>query len=194
MRRWRLIGTTAASLLAALGVLVAEIASGGPAVSAQTDALATASLMKQDGIVVGVAVFTQQGGSVRIAAEVNGLPPGFHGFHVHAVGICDAATQFMSAGGHVNPGGVTHSDHAGDLPSLYVNADGTGSMSFTTDRFSVASLFDGDGSALMIHADKDNFGHIPARYGVAPDETTLNTGDAGARIACGMIDTATPRS
>jgi Cu-Zn family superoxide dismutase len=86
---------------------------------------------------------------------------------------------------------VTHGDHAGDLPPLLVTADGRAYASFATDRFSLDSLRDVDGSAVMVHADRDNLAHIPTRYtvgGVAgPDLTTRNTGDAGARVACGVI-------
>jgi len=136
---------------------------------------------------VGTARFTQQGGAVLLQAAVRGLPPGFHGFHIHTVGVCDPATAFESAGGHLNAGGQQHDDHAGDLPSLYVNADGTGMLSILTDRFTVAALIAGDGSALIVHADADNFAHIPPRYAPAPDAMTLATGDSGGRIACGVI-------
>jgi Cu-Zn family superoxide dismutase len=187
MRAWRswlviTLSAAGAVLLAAAGLPV-----GQRSVSAHAQGLALANLVNQSGAPVGVVVFTQQGPYVRVQAEVNGIPAGFHGFHVHTVGACDASTQFMSAGGHFNPGSVSHSDHAGDMPSLYANMDGTASMTFTTDRYTVADLFDADGSAVIVHADKDNFANIPARYGVTPDEMTLATGDSGARIACGVL-------
>jgi superoxide dismutase, Cu-Zn family len=148
---------------------------------------ATAVLVNVAGETVGSAVFTQQDGRVLVQIDARGLPPGFHGFHVHAVGTCDASAGFTSAGGHMNPHGMGHADHAGDQPSLLVNVDGTGTLSFTTDRYSVEDLFDDDGSALIIHANLDNFGNIPARYAAAPDEMTLATGDAGGRLACGAV-------
>jgi len=92
----------------------------------------------------------------------------------------------MSAGGHLNPSGAGHGDHAGDLPSLLVNADGRGLLAAVTDRFSLDDLRDADGSALMVHSGRDNFANIPARYG-GPDAETLETGDSGARLACGVV-------
>jgi Cu-Zn family superoxide dismutase len=123
--------------------------------------------------------------AVHLVARAEGLPPGFHGFHIHTTGRCDAPT-FTSAGGHFNPGGATHGGHAGDLPSLLVNADGTATLETATDRFSIGDLRDADGSAVMIHSGPDNFANIPARYG-GPDQETLNTGDSGSRIACGVV-------
>ena len=95
-------------------------------------------------------------------ADAWGLAPGFHGFHVHAVGQC--VPPFTSAGGHLDPVGATHGDHAGDLPSLLLHDDGTGELRFTTDRFSLADLSDLDGSALIVHANRDNYANIPDRY------------------------------
>ena len=155
---------------------------------AQPSGAATATLQTVDGRVVGMVTFTQLGGHVLVDVTVNGLPPGFHGFHVHAVGVCDPATNFTSAAGHLNPGGRAHADHAGDQPSLYVLADGSGALNFWTDRYAVSDLFDADGSALIVHALPDNFANIPARYAPnGPDQMTLDTGDAGGRLACGEI-------
>jgi len=187
MRVWQAPTGIALSSVGALLLLFAGGPLGQRSASAQTQGFAIANLVNQSGGPVGVVVFTQQGPYVRVEANVNGVPQGFHGFHVHSVGVCDGSTQFMSAGGHFNPGGVSHSDHAGDMPSLYANMDGTASTTFTTDRYALADLFDADGSAVIVHADKDNFANIPARYGVTPDETTLATGDSGARTACGVV-------
>ena len=79
------------------------------------------------------------------------------------------------------------------MPSLLVTADGRAYSSFVTDRFTLADLRDTDGSAVMVHAGRDNFANIPSdRYtsatGAVPDTMTLATGDAGARAACGVID------
>jgi Cu-Zn family superoxide dismutase len=74
------------------------------------------------------------------------------------------------------------------MPTLLVNADGTGDASFLTDRYTLNDLFDADGSAVIIHANPDNFANIPTdRYDPDPDTTTLGTGDAGPRLACGAI-------
>jgi Cu-Zn family superoxide dismutase len=74
------------------------------------------------------------------------------------------------------------------MTSLYIQADGTGTLRFETDRFTVADLFDADGAAVMIHALPDNFANIPTRYVPEPDAMTLNTGDAGGRVACGQVE------
>ncbi len=178
---------TALTLAGVLSVGVAQRASmdGGQAQPRS----AVAALHNAAGERVGTATFTQVRDLVRVQAEVWGLPPGFHGFHVHAVGSCDPTTAapFTSAGGHLNPGGHDHAEHAGDMPVLYVLADGSGSLSFMTDRYSVADLFDADGSALIVHALPDNYANIPTRYAAAPDAMTLATGDAGGRLACGII-------
>jgi Cu-Zn family superoxide dismutase len=124
-------------------------------------------------------------GGVVVFARVRDMPPGFHGFHVHTTGRCDPPT-FASAGGHLNPSGADHGDHAGDLPSLLVNEDGRGMLATATDRFSLSDLRDGDGSAMMVHSGRDNFANIPSRYG-GPDQETRATGDAGSRLACGVV-------
>lgn len=150
---------------------------------------AVASLMDAEGNPVGEVVLTsRQDGKVAISVMVVNLPPGFHGFHVHSVGDCDPASDppFSSAGGHLNPDGSEHPNHAGDLPSLLVNEDGTGELIAVTDRFTLTELFDGDGTAFMVHETADNFANIPERYG-APDTDTLEGGDSGSRIACGAV-------
>jgi superoxide dismutase, Cu-Zn family len=141
---------------------------------------------------IGFVKLTEQGGKVIVRGEVSGLTPGFHGFHVHTVGQC--VPPFTTAGGHYNPGGVGHGSHAGDMPSLLVLDDGTAEAQFATDRYTIDELFDADGSAIIVHAGADNFANIPTRYqstteGVfGPDSVTLATGDAGARVACGVVD------
>lgn len=145
---------------------------------------ASASIYDATGAAVGwVKLNGESGGGVRVRVEVNGLPPGFHGFHIHSVALCEA--PFTTAGGHWNPAGQTHPSHAGDQPVLMVNADGTGSLSFVSDRYGLTDLFDADGNAFIVHANPDNYANV-LRYGT-PDATTLATGDAGGRIACGVI-------
>jgi superoxide dismutase, Cu-Zn family len=80
-----------------------------------------------------VTIQATRGGALVITGRLSGLTPGFHGFHIHAVGVCDpaatdatgAVVPFASAGGHLNPAGVGHGHHAGDLPLLFVTDDGT---------------------------------------------------------------------
>jgi Cu-Zn family superoxide dismutase len=151
---------------------------------------------------VGKVRLTEQGdGNVAVNVSVRGLKSGFHGFHVHAVGKCtieDPPTPpFNSAGGHFSSGKQDHGDHAGDFPVLLVRSDGTANVKFSTDRFTLAALFDGDGSAIIIHEGKDNYANIPVRYtaaGVAgPDLATLGTGDSGLRAACGVVEKVVKR-
>lgn len=155
---------------------------------------ATATLKDAAGTIVGVAHFSQSKDGVEVKVTAFKLTSGFHGFHVHAVGKCmvDNTVQppavFTSAGPHFEIGLDTdHRDHNGDLPVLLANKKGYAEAEFKTDRFKVADLFDTDGSALIVHANPDNFANIPTRYAAAPDATTLSTGDAGSRVACGVI-------
>jgi Cu-Zn family superoxide dismutase len=148
--------------------------------------VASARLRDASGRSVGLVWMRERrGGAVEVTARAFNLMPGFHGFHVHTIGRCDPPT-FTTAGGHFNPAGAPHASHAGDLPSLLVNGDGTATLVTTTDRFSIADLRDADGSAVMVHSGPDNFANIPPRYG-APDQETLNTGDSGSRVACGVV-------
>ena len=184
--RWWFGGLGA--MLATVPLVGLAVSAGWQPTHAQMGDRLTATIYSAAGTPTGMARFSPQGAMMLVEIEARGLPPGFHGFHVHAVGSCDPATGFMSSGGHHNPAGTNHAEHAGDLPSLYVNADGTARLSFATDRLTIAELLDADGSAVIIHADPDNFANIPSRYDVVPDATTLATGDAGPRIACGTIE------
>lgn len=141
---------------------------------------------------------------VRADVAFPGLAPGFHGFHVHANDnpnngegcLADSQqapnTWFVSADGHLKETGETHGHHAGDLPSLLVHPDGTAHMRFTAARIDVAKL---DGKALILHAGPDNFGNVPlgtsaTQYTANSAEAitlTQNTGNAGTRAACGVV-------
>jgi Cu/Zn superoxide dismutase len=154
---------------------------------------ARAELHDQAGANVGTVTFAQVGARVRASVVVTGLTPAseFHGFHIHTNGAC-TGDFVTSAGGHWNPGGVSHGDHQGDLPSVYADARGTARASTYLDSFTVAQLLgDPGGVAVVVHAGRDNYANIPTRYstvdGPGPDATTKNTGDAGARYACGVV-------
>ena len=180
---WKLAAIAAiASVALATGISVALATRGD---DDRFGRRAFAVLKDASGQKVGVVAFKESRGTVDVSATVWEVAPGFHGLHVHTVGEC--VPPFTSAGGHYNPTGASHGDHAGDMPSLLVNADGTAELEFETDRFSVSELFDADGSAVIVHAGRDNFANIPARYG-GPDSETLDTGDAGSRAACGVVD------
>jgi Cu-Zn family superoxide dismutase len=149
--------------------------------------VASATLRDASGAKVGRVWLHEKRRSDKVAVVVTarGLQPGFHGFHIHTTGRCEPP-GFTTAGGHLNLTGAPHGSHTGDLPSLLVNADGTGMLATVTDRFSLADLRDADGSAVMVHSGPDNFANIPPRYGT-PDQETLNTGDSGTRVACGVV-------
>lgn len=169
----------------ALGAGVAVVAAQKPS----TDVTVVKAMLKDaTGQDVGVVEFRKSPRSaVKVLVTGRNLPPGFHGMHVHAIGACEAPA-FTSAGGHLKNAGTSHSDHTGDLTSVYVKRDGTASVRFETDRFGLDTLRDMDGSAVVVHALPDNFGNIPTRYAPAgPDQATNDTGDSGARIACGPI-------
>jgi Cu-Zn family superoxide dismutase len=178
------------ALIAVAGVLTAPLYGSDETSSSRNHV--KIDLRNAAGADIGFVKLSKQGRKVIVRGEVSGLTPGFHGFHVHGVGQCVA--PFTSAGGHYNPGGAGHGAHAGDMPSLLVLADGTAQAQFASDRFAIDELFDADGSAIIVHAAPDNFANIPTRYqstteGVfGPDSATLATGDAGARVACGVVD------
>jgi Cu-Zn family superoxide dismutase len=152
-------------------------------------------LRNASGAQVGIARLTAASptAAVDVRVSVRRQQPGFHGFHIHSVGLCEGPS-FMSAAGHLQTDpGRSHGEHIGDMPSLLVKGNGTASLRFTTDRFDIGDLQDADGSAVMIHAGPDNFGNIPARY--APggiDQQTKDTGDSGVRVVCGAIAAGRP--
>jgi Cu-Zn family superoxide dismutase len=168
---WGIIGLAAALLTAGVAPVQAQ---------AQT---AKAALKTADGKDAGSVTLTQTPRGVLLALSVKGLPPGEHAFHVHAVGKCEP--PFDSAGGHFNPDskkhGVMSADgaHAGDMPNLHIPAGGelmveVLNTSITLEKGKPNSVFDTDGSAIVIHAGKDDYSTDP-------------TGDAGGRIACGVV-------
>ena len=149
----------------------------------QMNAQAVADLKDKDGRSVGMATFRDATGGVLVSVEVKGLTPGLHAVHVHAVGKCEGP-GFTSAGGHFNPAQKKHGlknpegPHAGDMPNMYVAKDGTGRFEVLNDNISLKpgdrSVFDADGSALVIHVGVDDY-------------ITDPTGNAGDRAACGVI-------
>jgi superoxide dismutase, Cu-Zn family len=193
-RFWRTFAISA-SLLAGLALV--------PAASAVADDSrrdARAVVRDVNGTFLGVVNLSPSGGKLTVSGRLGGLTQGFHGFHVHTTGRCDPnavdpasgnVVPFFTAGGHLNPGGAVHGRHVGDLPVLYVSADGTARSSVDTDALTLAAIFDADGAAVIIHALPDNLANIPTRYSAAgvagPDAATLATGDSGGRVACGVI-------
>jgi Cu-Zn family superoxide dismutase len=159
----------------------------------------SADLTGPDGESVGSVTFAfEDGGPTQVDVVITDLTPGVHGFHLHTTGACEPDSadptdpsktgDFLSAGGHLAQEGQSHGDHSGDLPPLLVAEDGTASMTVTTDRVGRDDVLDEDGTAVMVHADPDNFANIPDRYAPqGPDEATRKTGDAGGRVACAAL-------
>jgi len=141
--------------------------------------VAVAQLRTAAGADAGRATAREVEGGLRFTADVQGLPPGPHGLHVHAVGRCDAP-DFQTAGGHWNPTAAKHGannpqgPHQGDLPNLTVGADGRGTAALTVPGATLAGLLDADGGSMMVHAAADDLQTDPA-------------GNSGARIACGVF-------
>ncbi|WP_246872680.1 superoxide dismutase family protein [Rhodococcus sp. DMU1] len=163
----------------------------------------TAGFADPEGDPAGTVTFVERAGFLEIQARVSGLEPGFHGFHVHENGTCEADStapdgdqsgDFLSAGGHLQLGDRTGFPASGDLTSLYVRDDGRGLLVTSTDAFTLADLNNnGRGRAVVVHAGPDNFGNIPTRYtlpdgAAVPDRQTLTTGDAGPRVACAVVE------
>ncbi|AUS77384.1 superoxide dismutase [Actinoalloteichus sp. AHMU CJ021] len=160
---------------------------------------ASAVLVDASGNDVGTVRLREVTGGVEVVATVSDLEPGFHGFHVHQTGRCEPDSQspsdpekvgdFLTAGGHLGSGDDQHHPgHGGDLTSLFATEDGVAELTTVTDRFTIADLVDEDGAAFIVHAGPDNFGNIPERYAPdGPDSDTLSTGDAGDRVACGVV-------
>ena len=187
-RRSRALSIVGVAALALLAV-VPSSASARPDRSGHWGVRAI--LRDADGAFVGTVRLAPRHGSVVVTGRFKDLTPGFHGFHFHAVGRCEP--PFTSAGGHHNPSGVGHGQHDGDLPPLLVQQDGTAVTVTESDRFDVAELLDADGTAIVVHAGADNLGNIPDRYvstetgQAGPDSDTAATGDAGDRVACGVL-------
>lgn len=144
---------------------------------------ARADIKNAQGKNVGTASLRETQDGMLITINVNGLPEGLHAVHIHSVGKCEGPA-FTSAGGHFNPLGKKHGllspegPHAGDLTDLYVNKDGAGRYEVLMESVTLGSgetsIFDSDGSAIVIHATAD-------------DNMTDPAGNSGDRIACGVI-------
>ena len=165
----------------------------------------TADIKSPDGTTVATADFAFSGNYATVTVKTTApgqLAPGFHGLHIHSAGKCEAnsvapsggaAGDFNSAGAHFQVAGHTSHPASGDLTSLQVRADGSALLQTTTDAFTAADLLAGAKTAIIIHEKADNFANIPPeRYQQTngtppPDETTMATGDAGKRVACGVI-------
>ena len=147
------------------------------------DPVATATMVDQDQNQIGTVEIFEAADGLVLRADLSGLEPGWHGFHIHQTGACEG--DFTSAGGHYAPNDAGHGfytdagGHAGDLPNIHVGDDGAAMADYHTARVTLngdmAPLMDEDGSAIMVHADADTY------------ESEAGAGD---RVACGVVETA----
>jgi Cu-Zn family superoxide dismutase len=181
MHRQLLTVPIAACLLASVSAQTPASRPSGASTGAPT---AHASLRSATGQAVGSVLLRDTPNGILLKVDLTAAEPGAHGFHIHETGRCEAPA-FQSAGGHYAGGGSEHGlidtprPHAGDLPNVHVPQDGRLSFEVlapgVTLREGARSLFDSDGSALVLHRNPDDYASEPA-------------GNAGDRIACGVIE------
>ena len=168
---------TAVMMMAAAGLAGCSTISDVPDVR-----VGQATLSFANGLPAGTAQLYRDGVGLRVAVAATGMIPGAHGYHLHTTGTCQGP-DFTSAGGHLNPGGRKHGSlaaggaHLGDLPNLIIAANGSGASTEAIPGnrdAALADIFDGDGTAVIIHADPDDYRTDP-------------TGNAGSRVACGVL-------
>ena len=166
-------------LLCSAAAIVTAAASANAADSAR------AAFVDAKGRSVGTATLMQTPNGVLLDVDVSGLPPGEHAFHIHETGRCDAADGFKSAGNHFAARAHQHGfkvkggPHAGDMMNQFVGEDGRLRAHVVNTRVTLSdgegSVFDEDGSALVVHAKADDYQSQPS-------------GNAGDRIACAVIE------
>jgi superoxide dismutase, Cu-Zn family len=147
-----------------------------------TARVGSTTLRFANGRPAGTVQLLASGEGVSVNAALAGFAPGTHAIHLHTTGSC-TAPDFTSAGGHLNPGGHQHGTdnpagaHLGDLPNVVISGSGTGTISarLRGTRAAVESaIFDTDGTAVVVHETADDYRTDPA-------------GNAGKRVACGVI-------
>jgi Cu-Zn family superoxide dismutase len=132
----------------------------------------------------GIVTFTKEEGGVRVVAKLTGVPKGVHGFHIHEFGDC-SSPDGTAAGGHFNPTGMSHAGpaaekrHLGDLGNITADDQGNASLDYLDKHLALSGDHTMIGHAVILHANPDDF-------------TTQPTGNAGGRIACGVIGVGKP--
>ena len=177
-------------VIVAMGGIFLQDSRSGEATQPSIGITAEAVLESPSGDPMGTVTLRQGAAGVLIMAEMTGLTPGGHAFVIHETGAC--TPDFGAAGDHFNPAETEHGfihpawkrgesvgAHGGDLPNIYAAADGSARADFftagvTLDTGQRHSVFDADGSALIVHEHPDAYG---------PEES-----DTGRRVACGVID------
>lgn len=157
--------------------------SSGTAATPAAAPTAHAKLAGGDGSPRGTVMVTQGGDGLHVLVKAQGLTPGIHAVHIHTTGVC-TGPDFTSAGGHWNPTQHQHGKdnpqgmHMGDMPNMLAGSDGVGEMEYVVHGGQISGgaspLLDSDGAAVVIHAQAD-------------DNKTDPTGNAGGRVACGVL-------
>ena len=166
----------ALSAAVALVLVAAACSNNG---STWGDARYTADMRNVEGDPIGTVVMQQGSGGFLVTVMVEGIEPGWHGIHIHSVGTC--MPDFKASGGHINVDSRQHGllnpdgPDNGDLPNIYASADGTVQAELFTTLVSPDLLLDNDGSAIVVHENRD-------------DHNTQPIGGAGGRIVCGVIE------
>jgi len=166
-----------------LALVVGACATTTPDAASTAAPMAGAKLMAGDGAARGEAMITQAADGLHVVVKAMGLTPGTHAVHIHTTGTC-TGPDFASAGGHWNPTNRQHGKdnpagmHMGDMPNMLAGPDGTGEIEYHVAGGMISGgsmpLVDADGAAVVIHAQADDNKSDPA-------------GNAGGRIACGVI-------
>ncbi|XP_006658075.2 superoxide dismutase [Cu-Zn] 2 isoform X2 [Oryza brachyantha] len=165
-------------------LLLLLLSSKGSPENTETMVKAVAVLASSEGV-KGIIFFSQEGdGVTTVTGSVSGLRPGLHGFHVHALG--DTTNGCMSTGPHFNPTGKVHgapedeNRHGGDLGNVTAGADGVANVNISDSQIPLTGPHSIIGRAVVVHADPDDLGK-------GGHELSKTTGNAGGRVACGII-------
>lgn len=173
-----------AAALASAGAAALAPAGAAGQTAARDMTVASATMIDRSGNRLGAIALIETPNGVLIQPNLENLPPGRHAFHIHQTGRCDPP-DFQSAGGHYNPTGAAHGflsphgAHLGDLPNVHVGPDGRLQGDLLARNVTLedgeATLFPDGGTAVVIHAQQDDYETDPA-------------GSAGDRIACGVVE------